>query len=511
MNLDRITLSLLVCAYGLFLSTPSAVADLVKKNGVIRYSYEPTTLPGNEAMGLAGVGYLFDVGSSGYVGFTGFSAVTGQRGGFFVGGLQTGLRKRLNAKWLLDGGLFIGGGGGGAAPQGGGLMLRPHAGFLYDLGASRIGIGYSGMIYPNGSIDSRQFYLSYERPISIFLVDDSAYKESVSSTSSALPLHLAPIQISTVLRQYNPAAGSLDTSKVPLTSSSQLFGLSLRHYRGESLPRKFKFQEIAGSGGGNTDGYAEVLMGAGYQSRLWSSKSFWESTLAVGAGGGGKVDTGGGLIVRGELAAGYRISPSLIGRIGAGYMSAPDGHFQASTLTAQLGYQWQIAGDYDYGSPILASGTLQEKRWRLRAVDQVYMSAARKGASSANAISLMGIKADMLLPNNTYITGQGLAAYDGGAGGYAAGMLGMGKTVYFGNQNKFGASVELAVGEAGGGNIDVGSGVIVQPSVGITYRIRKNISLDLNYSHIKALSGALDSEVYEVGMSYQFSTAGKSY
>jgi hypothetical protein len=504
-----ICLFLLACSFSI--TGPVAASELNKKNGVVRISYDPLTLPGNEAMGLFGVSYLLDVGNWGYVGFTGFSAVTGQRGGFFTSGLQTGLRHRLNNRWLFDSGLFIGGGGGGAAPQGGGLMLRPHAGILYDFGSSRVGVGYSGVIYPNGSISSRQWYLSYEKPFSIFLADTSAGTVTVSPNNGSSALRLEPTEVTMVLRQYAPAAGSLDTSGLPLASTSHLFGASLRLYRGESMPRWFTSKEIAGSAGGDTDGYAEILAGIGYQSRLWSNKSFWESTLAIGAGGGGTVDTGGGLILRGELGAGYHFTPAFLARISAGYMSAPDGHYQASSLTAQLGYQWQFAGAHDYGTPIVPGETLETKHWRLRAVNQIYASPAWKGAPRGDTISLLGIKADMLLPSRTYLTGQGFGAYDGGAGGYAVGLLGIGKLFEVGEKDKFGASVELAVGAAGGGSVDVGSGVVVQPSVGITYSLGKNTSIDLNYSRIKALSGALDSSVYEIGMSYRFGTAGKSY
>jgi len=500
----------LVLACSFLITVPVVASELQKANGVFRFSYEPLTLPGNEPMGLLGVSYLFDVGKSGYIGFTGFSAVTGQRGGFFTGGLQTGLRHRLNNRWLIDSGLFVGGGGGGAAPQGGGLMLRPHAGVLYDFGTSRLGLGYSGVIYPNGSINSRQWYLSYEKPFSMFLADTAAGEVTAPATGFDTALRLAPIEITTVLRQYAPAAGSLNTSGLPLTTSSHLFGISLRQYRGEGYPRWFSSKEIAGSAGGNTDGYAEVLAGIGYQSRLGHGKGFWESTFAIGAGGGGRVDTGGGLLLRGELGAGYRFAPALVARIGAGYMTAPDGNYQASTLTAQLGYQWQMAGAFDSGTLIANDDVLQVRHWRLSAVNQVYASPAWKGAPRGDTISLMGIKADLLLPSRAYVTGQGLAAYDGGAGGYAVGLLGLGRN-FGGAHSRFGTSFEVAIGAAGGGSVDVGSGIVVQPSAGITYQIGKSFSIDLNYSYIKALSGALDSSVYEVGVAYHFGTAGKHY
>ena len=108
-----------------------------------------------------------------------------------------------------------------------------------------------------------------------------------------------------------------------------------------------------------------------------------------------------------------------------------------------------------------------------------------------------------------YLTGQALAAYEGGAGGYAVGLFGAG--VKFGSAvyDRLSANAEIAVGAAGGGSIDVGGGAVAQPSVGIAYRYNANLSFNIGYGHIRALAGALDSPVYEIGLTYRFATIRK--
>lgn len=489
------------------LADNSPATELRPHRGVLRLSYDPVMLPGNEAMGLAGVGYLFDIGPSAYAGIGGYGAVAGQRGGFFTGGVEAGWRRQLTARWLVDAGLFLGAGGGGAAPQGGGLMVRPHAGLLYDLGRYRLGLGYSWVKYPNGSIDSRQWSLMFERPFTLYL---AAPVDGGSGATTNVPagIRLAPVEITLPSRQYSPVGDSRATDGSPLTASSNLVGISLRHYRGN---HRFDFVEAAGSAGGVTDGYAEILAGVGYGYTLPIPKTALEATLSLGAGGGGRVDTGGGLIVRSELAAVYQITPAFLARFGAGYMVAPEGHYQARTLTAQLGYRWQMAGAYRYGHEVEADEPLDTMNWRIRAVNQVYTVPAWKGAPRGDRINLLGLKIDAMLTSRTYLTGHALVAYDGGAGGYAAGLVGVGAIAGYADRKGLNATIELAVGAAGGGSIDVGSGLIAQPGIGVSYRANRHLSLDLGYGRIKALAGALDSPVYELGITYRFATSGKRF
>ena len=85
------------------------------KQGLLLFGYETLTLPAAETMGLAGMGLLFDLErnrmSRWYGGLSVYGAIDGQRGGFFTGGLSSGLTVPITAGIAADAGLFIGGGG----------------------------------------------------------------------------------------------------------------------------------------------------------------------------------------------------------------------------------------------------------------------------------------------------------------------------------------------------------------------------------------------------------------
>ena len=165
---------------------------------------------------------------------------------------------------------------------------------------------------------------------------------------------------------------------------------------------------------------------------------------------------------------------------------------------------------FGYGGTINNDATLETMAWRLRGVHQTYTMPAWKGVPRASTVNLLGIKADMVLSSRHYLTGQALGAYEGGAGGYAVGLLGAGVNFASGFHNRLSANAEIAVGAAGGGSIDVGGGVIAQPSVGIAYRHSENLSFTISYGRVVALAGALDSPVYELGLTYRFATIGKA-
>ena len=197
---------ILLLSLMLFLPGHLAAGILLVDNRV-RAGYEELTLPGNEKLGLLGLGYLFDSQldehASFYYGLGVYSAVSGQRGGFFTGGGEFGLRYRTG-RLVLDGGLFVGGGGGGAAPQGGGLMLRPHAGALYDFGRFSLGLEYSLVSFPNGNIDSDQFALVTEFSFQSVFADDDEFGDL-----SGLDLQMAPVYLAPTLQHYSPTSSAM--------------------------------------------------------------------------------------------------------------------------------------------------------------------------------------------------------------------------------------------------------------------------------------------------------------
>jgi hypothetical protein len=482
-----------------------------KVTGRLRITYDATTLPGNEPMGLLGVNYLFNLPSSFYIGFGGYGAVDGQRGGFFTGGLEAGWEPWLVGPMYFDVGAFAGGGGGGAAPQGGGLMVRPHVGLLFEVGRERYGLAYSWVDYPNGGISSRQLAFQFEHPVSSIYANSSLSGRRIAArelpADAAAGARLSQSDFSAVTYVYSPVSGSRVRGGGSLTTESTLVGIRWRRFIRKD---QFIALEGAGAAGGVTDGYAQVLATLGYtfdfgRRRQWSILG----RSGFGAGGGGAVDTGGGLLTQTEVGVSHVWRHGLSAELGVGYVSAPEGHYQAWTGSLRLGYAFHTLGYVRGGRRLSEDDQLDVFTWRLHSVHETYTAPAWKGARRASTLQLIGVKSDYLLNDNFSVSGQALAAYEGGAGGYAVGLLGAGWTSNPSLNHKLRLVVDAGLGAAGGGGIDTGGGAIAQGTIGVAYIAGKHLDLTAAYGQAVALDGGLDTPVIEFGLSYRFASLGR--
>jgi len=102
-------------------------ANVEKFPGRYRFSYEGIPVSSSEDMGTVGIHYdtkPFDDFSDVYLGFGGYGAMGGDRGGFFTGGATLGVHSFLDVPnmpndYAVDAGFFAGGGGGAEAFPGG--------------------------------------------------------------------------------------------------------------------------------------------------------------------------------------------------------------------------------------------------------------------------------------------------------------------------------------------------------------------------------------------------------
>lgn len=147
----------------IFMASFLFASEFVHKKGHYEIKFENIAISSTENMGLFGASYFVDFKDY-YIGPTVYGALTGKRGGFFVGGFELGKILDISEKSNIDTSFYIGGGGGGSAPQGGGLMLRTQASLNYDFSFLKAGVGVSYVSFPNGDIDSSQVFLKAEIP-----------------------------------------------------------------------------------------------------------------------------------------------------------------------------------------------------------------------------------------------------------------------------------------------------------------------------------------------------------
>ncbi len=477
--------------FGVCTLTPALADEGPRITTLNRFSLEELRLPKGESMGLLGGNFLFEKRGN-YWGLGIYGAVTGRRGGFFTGGFELG-RRFCAAPWCLDAGLFVGGGGGGAAPQGGGLMLRPHLDVWRDSGVHGWALGISQVRFPNGAISSWQASVSYQRRFSQFWLAGWPTVASGILSGRAVSRELA-LQGTA----YLPARDHRGRSGKPLDRTMQVIGIRWRqHWRGRWWPGF----ETAGAWGGAIDGFAQVLGGLDFIQPLGRR---WDVLLSarLGAAGGGDVDTGGGVI--GRLAGGvqYVLDKAWSLQLEGGQTRAWRGGFTASTLSLAVFHRYHTL------APLGEMRQAHRVRWkahRVRAGIQSYRFSGYEGRKSPRHVSgpvdMFVLKMDAFANSRFFLTGQALGAYDGGAGGYAVGLVGAGWQV---SRADFWYGGEVAVGAAGGGGLDVGDGVLLQALLNLGLMLNKQLGLEGGIGYTVAPEGRLQTATGELSLVYRF-------
>ena len=481
----------------------SESAMLRSKPALLRMSYEVLDIGPNETMGLAGVHYLVNVQPDWYVGASGFGALQGERGGFFTGGFTVGTGRRFASKWLLDAGVFAGGGGGGSAPQGGGLMLRPHIGISRDVGSTIVGAGVSHVTFPNGGIDSTQFSLMLGIPFEVYYARATDAGKTVAARD-LFGLGVSQSEWIATVGEYRPDGDAATTNAVEATPFKRV-GFE---YRKHLDARRYFFIEAAGAMEGQSDGYAELLAGAGYRVPLFNRRIHLVGSLAGGGAGGGQVDTSGGAVAKARIGLDYDLTPAVKLGVEAGRLESA-GSYGADFYGLSLGYRMGEVGTGG-GKAWQAGEEARLAKWRLVGIQHTDFAAARKTGNDRN-LSLVGLKIEKFLSDAFYLTGQAFGAYAGDAGGYAAGLMGAGWEISLRDDGRLRFNAEVAAGASGGGGVDVGGGAIIQPQLGLSWRLSNQLSTRLEAGRIKAFEGKLDSNVVGVGLSYEFSRPDHRY
>ena len=474
------------------------------RNRTLRFSFEKIDMPDvGEHMGLYSIGAYDQLNPWLYGGITLYGAATGRRGGFFTGGYTLGLERHLLDNVTFDKGVYVGAGGGGAAAQGGGLMIRPHVGLKYDFSWSELGLNYTYIDFPNGNISSDAIALSLDIPFSSLILnwddDGMTVADYFGVDSSNVSRHRS--HLAARVRAYSPTSGSKTNSGGSLNNSLGLVGVEYSYFINDNWFTTF---ETAGAISGGVGGYAELLAGLGYRLPITKDDRLaLLPALTIGGAGGGNVKTGGGFVARSNLGLEYRLSTDLSLIMDGGYLTAPDGNFDTPYLGLNLAYIMETFAQDQKGAPLVETDLMKTTKWRFRPAHQWYFNAQRKLDSSRD-MELLGGKIDWMIGDWWYLTGQGLSAYEGGAGGYSEGHWGGGiLSPSWKNLRLYG---EMLIGAGGGGGVDSGSALLFKPSVGLEYNLNKDLSLQTGIGKVISKEGNLDANTFESCLVWRFGT-----
>ncbi|RZK99638.1 MAG: hypothetical protein EOP36_18690, partial [Rubrivivax sp.] len=381
-----------------------------------RLGFETLKLPGDEAMGLLGGSYLMEFAPGWLAGPAVYGGATGHRGGFFVGGFEAAYRLPLLGKRLrIDTGLFVGGGGGAAAPVGGGLMLRPHIDVLWRLSGPKAdtgvwaGVSASHVRFPNGDIRSTQagLVLAVDSDFA-YTLPSAAGKSSSAWTRGGMGFD----RITVIGTRYAPRD---DGQRIGLA------GFRLDHWL---APNLYWGLEAAGAAKGGAGGYAEVLGTVGLAHQFRGMPLAVGARAALGLGGGGAVPTDGGLLAKAGVSVSWHLSRDFFVALEGGAVTAPQGPFRARYAQASIG--WDL--DHPSQGPealgrLSPRSWVQGMEWKL-ALEHVDGAARRSGP--AQSFQMVGLEVRRSLTELLYLSGQAHSAFNGDAGAYSVGLVGMG-------------------------------------------------------------------------------------
>ncbi len=480
----------LLCTAGLATAQSATETGWRELPGRARLGYETVTLPGDEKMGLVGLSYLVQPAAGLCLGPAVYGAASGQRGGFFTIGAEGALCTQVYGPLNLVAGLYVGGGGGAAAPQGGGLMLRPHVDLLWDFGRFRAGVSWAKVWFPNGDIDSDQFGVVLDLPVSFgYQPPGGPSLSSWGGQRSGMGFD----RFLAVAGVYAPRSGSLGVSGAPLPSHIGYLGARAE---AQLLPALYIGLEANGAASGGVDGYAEILGTLGSDVALGDSGLRLGGRVALGMGGGGDVPTGGGLLAKAAADLVVPLSRDLGLGLEAGWVYAPQSGYDAPF--ASLALRWSLDP-----LPGVAPVPVRQE-WSAGA--EVFYDAARKDGSSRDLQSV-SFKYSRFVGDTLYLSGQVQSAYQGGAGGFSVGLFGIGGLWRSGQGLLAGA--ELLAGAAGGGGVDTGSGAVLKPMAYLGWELTPSASLRLGGGWIKAPNGELSSAVLDLSVVFAFDVPGR--
>ncbi len=501
MRLKHIYFALLLISLSIPLMSNSISLD--KYNANYQIGYEKVAITSDEDMGLVGLSVLFDFTNYWYGGVSLYGAVDGKRGGFFTVGADSGLRYSVADNLQLKSGLFLGAGGGGSAPQGGGLMLRPYVEGSYKGEDFSLGLGVSHISFPNGDIESTQVYIAAQIPTSGSYLGGHQNSDNTNDiVAEGGVLRDDTLDVSFLMEHYVPRAGSKNVNSNIDTKPYSLAGIEFDIFLNDNLYGIF---QAAGAGGGDSDGYMEIFGGLGYRYQIANLPLYLDTQVAIGASGGGRVDTGGGLVYRAQAGLKAYITDNVTLGMKGGMIDAYEGTFSATTYSATLGYKGVIANYI----PSDDNHSILPANWGFRMLHKSHLDSDKlfKNSDRNMRIDLLGFAIDSYINENFYLTGQTYWAYKGGAGGYAEGIFGAGyhSDLYQG----FSLYTEALAGVGGGGGVSIGGGLFGSIGTGVAYDIGNDLEAHIGGAYVRSKDGSFSTNNVLFGLSYRFSLLEK--
>lgn len=469
-----------------------------------RFSWETVGMTEEPDLGFVGIGFdLFELvkpSSSIYVGINSYSAMSGIRPGLITFGMSAGWCPNIFTETLsLDLGGFIGGGGGGGAADGGGLILRPHIAIEKRIGKLGLRLGYSRIDFPSGAITGNQFNAG------LTLYGNNYFKTANQQVEKINPnlVFSNKLRIAMVGTQYfNLKEGS--TSADYEIDYIGLVGIQVERTYSDYF---YGILKANGAFAGGADGYMSILIGGGLRYPILNKHVSLESRLLFGPSGGGSVESGGGATAQAEAGFAVFLGNGYDLKLMAGKTVSPWGDFNSNHIEIGIGKSFErLFPDKlpDNATTFnIDSEAYYDNHMAFSVYNRTYFppDAYRKdGVKYLSSFNLLGFEIQKYIGERWSINGGTVWAYQGDYGAYAEGLLGA--TYHQPITNNWNVTLRAMFGAAGGGSIDLGSGLLFEYTLGIERRLSDSWHLFVNGGKVQPLEGNFTPYSLDVGLKF---------
>ncbi|WP_425658147.1 hypothetical protein [Tenacibaculum ascidiaceicola] len=478
----------------------------------VRLNFIPVEMPTDEfpslkpTMGLTGLHYQIPINDWLYGGAGFHFAVTGDQGGLFTLGAELGINKQLYKNLYIDANFHIGGGGGYRYLVNDGGFINPNVGLQYKKNDYSFGIQYSHVNFLSGEIKSNSVSFFVEIPSILRFTDyDKAHQKFVANDLSSDSFWSKPaVKNAQQIRFdfFKPIGNSRKddaNNQEPLTETLYVIGFEYQKYLNENT---FLFAHTDAIYRGLRAGFMDLFVGAGYHPYQSKYINIF-GKLGVGAAGG-RVAPEGGLMIYPSAGIDLKIFKNIAISGHGGYYRAIAGDLEAYTFGFGLKY-FGLNG----GVSSEENNTYNTKGLRFEVQNQSYFDVAKTDDlldATEIDLQLIGFKVNYDLNHSLYVAGEAGFAYDGRSGGYAHGLVGGGiYSPYFFN-NKARGFIEVMAGAGGGAGVDTDEGIIIRPTIGLSYDIVNHVSIIASGGRYYSPFGNVNSNNINIGLSFNLST-----
>lgn len=477
----------------------------------VRLNFIPIKMPTDKfpnlksTMGLAGLHYQIPINGWLYGGAAFHFATTGDQGGLFTLGAEIGLNKKLYKNIYFDANFHFGGGGGYRNLVNDGGFINPNIGLQYKKHNYSFGIQYSHLNFYSGEIKSNSISFFVEIPSVLRFTDyNKAHQNFVANNISPDNFWSKPtVKNAQQVRFdfFKPIGNSKKDNGTTLNETLYVIGFEYQKYLNKNT---FLFAHTDAIYKGLRAGFMDLFFGAGYHP--YQSKYINIFTkLGIGAAGG-RVAPEGGLMIYPSAGIDLKLSDKLALSGHGGYYRAIAGDLEAYTVGFGLKY---------FG---LNGGTTSEEKnytnfytqgLRIEIQNQTYFNVAKtddKFKAKEIDLQLLALKVNYDLNKWLYIAGEASFAYGGRSGGYAHGLVGGGIYSPRFLNDKARGFIELMAGAGGGAGVDTDEGIILRPTLGLSYNVTDGIAILASGGKYYSPFGNVKSNNINIGLSFNLST-----